>query len=86
MAAQTRLLIAAMIFGALLVGTQNVDVVPATVLGAVSAWLAVTMAGRARARMKLGRRPRSCFRSARRLIVPVVSRSNDYRRLTFFRS
>jgi hypothetical protein len=55
MAAQTRLLISAMIFGALLVGTQNVDVVPATVLGAVSAWLAVTMAGRARARMEAAR-------------------------------
>ena len=50
MAAQTRLLISGMIFGSLLVGTENVDVVPAAVMAAVSAWIAVAMATRARAR------------------------------------
>jgi H+/Cl- antiporter ClcA len=55
MAAQARLLISAMIFGSLLVGTQNVAVVPATVLAAVSAWVAVAVATRARASSEAAR-------------------------------
>ena len=42
MAAQARLLISGLIFGALLVGTQNVDVVPAAVLAGASAWIVAT--------------------------------------------
>jgi H+/Cl- antiporter ClcA len=42
MAAQTKLLISSMIFGAVLVGTENADVVPATVLAAAAAWIAIT--------------------------------------------
>ena len=42
MAAQTKLLFAPLIFAILLVGTENTDVVPATVLATVSAWLVMT--------------------------------------------
>ena len=39
MAAESRLLVAAMLFGALLVGTEGLDTAPAAVLAAVAAWL-----------------------------------------------
>ena len=39
MAAQTRLILTAMLFGALLVGTQGLDATPAAVLAAAAAWL-----------------------------------------------
>jgi chloride channel protein, CIC family len=39
MAAQTRLILTAMLFGALLVGTQGLDATPAAVLAAGAAWL-----------------------------------------------
>jgi H+/Cl- antiporter ClcA len=42
MAAQTRLLLTSILFGALLVGTQGLDTVPADVLAAAAAWLAAT--------------------------------------------
>jgi H+/Cl- antiporter ClcA len=42
MAAQTRLILAAMLFGALLVGTQGIDATPAAVLAAAAAWLTAT--------------------------------------------
>ena len=41
MAAMTRLLLTPMLFAALLVGLQGVDTVPAAVLAASSAWLAM---------------------------------------------
>lgn len=42
MAAGTRLILTAMLFAALLVGTQGLDAVPAAVLAAVAAWLTAT--------------------------------------------
>jgi H+/Cl- antiporter ClcA len=42
MAAQTRFILTAMVFAALLVGTQGLDTTPATVLAAAAAWLTVT--------------------------------------------
>jgi H+/Cl- antiporter ClcA len=39
MAAQTRLILSAMLFAALLVGTQGLDATPAAVLAAAAAWL-----------------------------------------------
>jgi H+/Cl- antiporter ClcA len=42
MAAQTRFILSAMLFGALLVGSQGVDAVPAAVLAAAAAWLTAT--------------------------------------------
>jgi H+/Cl- antiporter ClcA len=42
MAAQAKLLISAMIFAGLLVGTENSDAAPAIVLAASTAWIAVT--------------------------------------------
>ena len=42
MAAQTRLLLASLLFAALLVGTAGVDAVPAAVLAAAAAWLTVS--------------------------------------------
>lgn len=41
-AAQARLLLAPMVFAALLVGTQGLDAVPASVLAAAAAWLTAT--------------------------------------------
>jgi H+/Cl- antiporter ClcA len=40
MAAESRLLVAPMVFGTILVGTSGLDAAPAMVLGAVTAWLA----------------------------------------------
>jgi H+/Cl- antiporter ClcA len=42
MAAQARLILTAMLFGALLVGTGGLDATPAAVLAAVAAWLTAT--------------------------------------------
>jgi H+/Cl- antiporter ClcA len=42
MAAQTRLILTAMLFAALLVGTNGIDASPAAVLAAVAAWLTAT--------------------------------------------
>jgi H+/Cl- antiporter ClcA len=42
LAAQTRLILAAMLFGALLVGSQGLDATPAAVLAAAAAWLTAT--------------------------------------------
>ena len=42
MAAQTRLILTAMLFAALLVGTHGFDTVPAAVLPAVAAWITAT--------------------------------------------
>ena len=47
MAAQTRLLLASMLFAALLVGSQGFDAIPATVLAAAAAWLAASALDRA---------------------------------------
>jgi H+/Cl- antiporter ClcA len=47
MAAQTRLVLTAMLFAALLVGGQGLDAVPAAVLAASAAWLTVTALERA---------------------------------------
>lgn len=53
MAAQTRLLISPLLFGALLVGTQGLDAVPAAVLAGAAAWLTMaTIDQRARSRAK----------------------------------
>ena len=41
MAAMTRLLVTSMLFAALLVGKQGLDAVPAAVLAAAAAWLAM---------------------------------------------
>jgi H+/Cl- antiporter ClcA len=41
LAAQARLVLTAMLFGALLVGSGNVDAVPGTVLAAAAAWMAI---------------------------------------------
>jgi H+/Cl- antiporter ClcA len=43
MAAQTRLVLSSMIFAAILVGRENVDVIPAVVLAAVTAYLTVAL-------------------------------------------
>jgi H+/Cl- antiporter ClcA len=43
MAAQTRLILSSMIFGALLVGSASRDVIPAVVLAAVAAYLTATV-------------------------------------------
>jgi H+/Cl- antiporter ClcA len=40
--AQTRLLIAPLLFAALLVGTEGLDTIPAAVLGTAAAWLTTT--------------------------------------------
>jgi H+/Cl- antiporter ClcA len=48
-AAQTRLLLTSLVFSTLLVGTQNVDTVTATVLAGATAWLTVTALARRRA-------------------------------------
>jgi hypothetical protein len=42
MAAQARLILTAMLFGALLVGTQGLDAVPAAVLAAAAAWITIS--------------------------------------------
>jgi chloride channel protein, CIC family len=42
MAAQARLILSSMLFGALLVGSQGLDAIPAAVLAAVAAWLTAT--------------------------------------------
>jgi H+/Cl- antiporter ClcA len=42
MAAQTRFILTAMLFAALLVGTEGLDTTPATVLAAAAAWLTVS--------------------------------------------
>jgi H+/Cl- antiporter ClcA len=42
LAAQTRLVLTAMLFGTLLVGTPGLDAVPAAVLAAAAAWITVT--------------------------------------------
>jgi len=42
MAAQSRLLVTSLFFATILVGSQGLDTVPAAVLAAVAAWLAVT--------------------------------------------
>jgi H+/Cl- antiporter ClcA len=42
MASQTRLLLTSILFGALLVGADGADAVPAAVLAAAAAWLTVT--------------------------------------------
>lgn len=42
MAAESRLLVAPMVFGTILVGTSGLDAAPAMVLGAVTAWLVAT--------------------------------------------
>jgi chloride channel protein, CIC family len=47
MAAQTRLILTAMLFAALLVGGQGLDAVPAAVLAASAAWITVTALERA---------------------------------------
>jgi H+/Cl- antiporter ClcA len=48
-AAQTRLLLTSLVFSTLLVGTQNVDTVTATVLAGAAAWLTATALDRQRA-------------------------------------
>ena len=45
LAAQTRLLLTAILFGALLVGSQGVDTVSAVVLAAAAAWITATAVG-----------------------------------------
>jgi H+/Cl- antiporter ClcA len=42
MAAQSRLLLTSILFGALLVGTPGADAVPAAVLAAAAAWMTIT--------------------------------------------
>jgi H+/Cl- antiporter ClcA len=49
MAAHARLILTAMLFAALLVGTQGFDAVPGVVLAAVAAWLTVSALDRRRA-------------------------------------
>jgi H+/Cl- antiporter ClcA len=46
MAAQVRLLLTAMLFGALLVGTQGIDTAPGGVLAAAAAWITITAVDR----------------------------------------
>jgi H+/Cl- antiporter ClcA len=48
MAAESRLLVAPMLFGTILVGTEGLDASPAMVLGAVAAWLAAAAIDRRR--------------------------------------
>jgi H+/Cl- antiporter ClcA len=48
LAAQTRFILTAMVFAALLVGSQGIDATPAAVLSAAAAWLTVTALERRR--------------------------------------
>jgi H+/Cl- antiporter ClcA len=48
LAAQTRLILTAILFASLLVGTQGVDTVPAAVLAAAAAWITATALDRER--------------------------------------
>lgn len=43
MAAQTRLIVAPLIFSAILVGTNGLDTVPATTLAIAAAWITVAI-------------------------------------------
>jgi H+/Cl- antiporter ClcA len=51
MAAQTRMLVAPLVFAALLTGKAGLDVIPATVLAAAAAWLTATALGQRGARL-----------------------------------